>query len=753
MIDKLLIWDIKGRVHLIYIMENLKLKKHSQLVELLGKMSLKEKLAQMTQLSGIFFESGKNTQITGPMKEMGLDKEIIDNTGSILGTSDAKTVIDIQKRFLEKNPHGIPLLFMADVIHGFRTIFPVPLAMSCSWEPDLAEEAAAISAKEASASGLHVSFSPMVDLVRDSRWGRVVESTGEDPYLSSLFAKAFVRGYQGDDLRNDTNRIASCVKHFAAYGAAEAGREYNTVEIGEPCLRQNYLPPYYAAVEEGCQIVMSSFNTVNGVPVTCNKWLLRDILRKEWGFEGAIITDWGAVSELINHGVAEDGREAAKKAIEAGIDIEMATTNFARYAEALIEAGELYESLIDEAVLRILQLKDNLGLFDNPYRGADPIKEKELLLCHEHRNAARRIAAKSMVLLKNDGVLPLSKTINKLAVIGPYTEPINILGCWRCKGKDDEAISLSQGILSKLDGDRVVFAKGCDINDKTDEDISKLLDFDHAIEVAREADVIILALGEHYKMTGEAGSRASITLPGRQNELAEAILNLGKPTAIILFNGRPLETRNLTDKASAILEAWYPGTEGGNAIADILFGDESPSGRLTMSFPYSVGQAPVYYNCLNTGRPKGEDNNTERNTSRYLDIPNAPLYPFGYGLTYTTFKYSNANLNCGTLTPGGKIVLTVTVTNTGEKVGEETVQLYIRDISASISRPVLELKSFKKVCISPGESLDMSFEIGESMLEYYTNDGNKIIEAGKFNAFVGPNSRDLIVLDFNYVRD
>jgi len=714
------------------------------LLELVKKMSIEEKLAQMTQLSGIFFTSGKDTEITGPMKEMGMSPEIINNAGSILGTTGAQTIIDIQRSFLKNNPYGIPLLFMADVIHGFRTIFPIPLAMSCSWEPEIIEESAAISAREASVSGISVTFSPMVDLVRDARWGRVAESIGEDPYLASLFAKAFVRGYQGGDLRNHTDRIAACVKHFAAYGAAEAGREYNTVEMGEPALRQNYLPAYYGALEEGCQMVMSAFNTLNGVPVTCNKWLLKDILRNEWGFKGPVITDWGAVSELIPHGVAEDGMEAAKKAIEAGIDIEMATTNFARYAESLIEAGELDEALIDQAVLRILELKDNLGLFENPYRGADPEKEKEVLLCSEHRNAARRIAAKSMVLLKNNGVLPLSRTVNKLAVIGPYTEPVNILGCWRCLGKNEEAVPLSSGILSKLTSNRVAFAKGCGISEGDDKDIAD------AVAAAKNADVIVLALGEHYKMTGEAGSRAYITLPGRQNELADAIFSLGKPTVIVLFNGRPLEIRNLAEKASAILEVWFPGTEGGSAIADILFGDESPSGRLTMSFPYTVGQVPIYYNCLNTGRPKGDDSNTARNTSRYLDIPNAPLYPFGYGLTYTTFEYSNANLNSNILVRGSKIVLTVTVTNTGERAGEETVQLYLRDISAVISRPVLELKDYKKVCIEPGESQDVSFDINESMLEYYNTNKIKMSEQGKFTAFVGANSRDLIALNFEY---
>ncbi|MCM8899894.1 beta-glucosidase BglX [Caldicoprobacter algeriensis] len=712
-----------------------------RLKKLLESMTLKEKISQMLQIAPNFYL--RQGAITGPMEELELTEDIIYNAGSVLGAAGAELTMDIQRKYLENNRHKIPLIFMADVIHGFRTIFPIPLAMACSWNPELVEESARVAAKEASIAGIHVTFSPMVDLVRDPRWGRVMESTGEDPWLNSLFARAFVRGYQGKGL-SDKESVASCVKHFAAYGAVEAGRDYNTVDMSERTLREYYLPAYKAAVDEGCAMVMTAFTTVDSIPSTVNQWLLRDLLRGEWGFDGVIISDWGAVKETIAHGVAADGQEAAEKAIKAGVDIEMMSSEYVHHLESLVQKGIVDEALIDEAVMRILKLKEQLGLFENPYRGADPEREKTVLLCDEHRKLARKIAAQSMVLLKNQGVLPFDKNIGKVAIIGPYAEANHILGGWSCEGRNEEAVTLKQGIVAKIGQDNVIVAEGCDV-------MGEQLNLSSAIAAAQQADAIILALGEHPDMSGEAGSRAFITLPGKQLVLARAVLELGKPTVVVLFNGRPLEITELDYIAPAILEAWFPGTEGGNAIADILFGDVNPSGRLTMSFPYTVGQIPVYYNCYNTGRPKGRENNEFRFCSKYLDIPNAPLYPFGYGLSYTTFQYSDFVLDSNKLTVDGAITASVTVTNTGKRAGEEVVQLYIRDVSASVVRPVKELKGFQKIYLEPGESRKVNFIITEPMLRFHRKDFSFKSEPGHFIAFVGPNSAQLLEQPFELV--
>lgn len=711
-------------------------KKKSRLYELLNSMTLEEKIAQLMQLSTIFFSSDRKRAITGPLEELDIDEDVVANTGSVLGVVGAQDTIDIQKNYLEKNHHKIPLLFMADVIHGFRTIFPIPLAMGCSFDPHLIERCARVSAVEAAASGVHVTFSPMVDLVRDPRWGRVMESTGEDPWLNSVYARAFVRGYQGEDISQSDN-IAACVKHFAAYGAPEGGRDYNTVDISERMLREYYLPAYRAAIEEGCKMVMTSFNTVDSVPATGNRWLMRDVLRDEWGFDGVVISDWGAVGELIPHGIAADGKEAALKALEAGVDIEMMTSEYVHNLKELVEEGKVDESLIDEAVERILILKEELGLFDNPYRGASPEREQEVILCREHRRAAREMATSSMVLLKNHDVLPFKKDIGKILVVGPYARANHILGGWSCQGRDEEATTLYDGIVEKIGEDKVMAVKGCDIE-------GDFLDQDGALKAAREAEAIILALGEHPDMSGEGGSRAFITLPGRQMELARAILALKKPTCVVLFNGRPLELSELDSIAPAILEAWFPGTEGGGAVADILFGDVDPSGRLSMSFPYTVGQIPVYYNHFNTGRPKGDEDNDYRFCSKYLDIPNSPLYPFGYGLSYTTFEYSDFLLSSDMLDRDGSIEVSVKLKNTGNRAGYEVVQLYIRDVSGSVVRPVKELRGFKKVFLRPDEEIEVKFIIDEPMLRFYRQDMSFESEPGEFMAYVGPNSVELL---------
>ncbi|RXZ78452.1 beta-glucosidase [Paenibacillaceae bacterium] len=700
---------------------------------LLEQMTLDEKIAQLVQLTPNFLTENE-ANLTGPMASLGITDGVVRNVGSVLSAVGAKDVIALQEQYLKNNRLGIPLLLMADIIHGYRTIFPVTLALGCSWDMELAERSAAIAAKESAVTGLHVTFAPMVDLVRDPRWGRVMESTGEDPFLNSEFARAFVRGFQGDDLAADTDRVAACVKHFAAYGAAEGGRDYNTVNMSERQLRESYLPAYKAALDEGCELVMTAFNTVDGIPATGNRWLMRELLRKEWGFEGILISDWGAVEEMIAHGVAADGAEAAQKAIEAGVDMEMMTSCYPNHLKALVASGQVNEALIDESVMRVLKLKEKLGLFENPYRGADEQREREVILCGEHRLAAREIAAKSCVLLKNEGVLPLSRE-QKLALIGPFAQSGDILGPWSIWGKQEEAVQLYDGLLEKA-GVSLVVAEGCGIAAGSPEQTAE------AVRAAKDADVIVLALGESSEMSGEAGSRADIRLPQAQLDLLRELKQLGKPIAVVLFNGRPLDLHGVLNEADALLEAWYPGTEGGNAIADLLFGDINPSGKLTMSFPHAVGQVPVYYNHYNTGRPLTTDNADQRYVSKYLDIPNEPLLPFGYGLSYTTFAYSELRLSSDTIYTEEPLTVSVKVTNTGKLAGEEVVQLYVRDIAGEVVRPLKELKAYRKISLEPGETAAIDFTLSEEQLRYYHADLTFASDAGEFHVFVGPNSRD-----------
>lgn len=708
----------------------------------LEEMSLAEKIDQLLQLAVPFFEGARTEgEITGPMQELGVSEGTVRNAGSVLGLSGAQEAINVQQAHLRKNRLGIPLLMMADIIHGFKTIFPVPLAIGCSWDLKLAEQSAEIAAREAAVSGVHVTFAPMADLVRDPRWGRVMESTGEDPYLNGEFARAFVRGFQGRDLRNDTSRLAACVKHFAAYGAVEGGRDYNTVDLSERQLREFYLPAYKAALDEGCEMVMAAFNTVDGIPATGNRRLLRQLLREEWGFDGVIISDWGAVKELIPHGAAADEKEAARRSIEAGIDIEMMTTCYMKHLAELVESKVVEEKQIDEAVLRILQLKEKLGLFDHPYRGADPEREAKIVLCEEHRAASRELAAKSCVLLKNDGVLPLRQG-QSVALIGPFAQSGDILGPWSWQGSTDTAVRLYDGIAAKVGDDRISVAEGCGIEEGDE------LRLEAALAAAAGADVIVLALGESSEMSGEAGCRGDIRLPQVQLELIDRLAELGKPMAAVLFNGRPLDLHGVADRADAVLEAWFPGSEGGNAIADLLYGDVQPSGRLTMSFPYAAGQIPVYYNHFNTGRPKGAPDAQIRYVSQYLDMPNEPLYPFGFGLSYTTFLYGGPELSASILTPERSLTIKVNVTNAGAAAAEETVQLYVRDMAGDVVRPVKELKGFRKILLQPGETREVAFELTEKQLRYYHSDLTHASDAGEFFAYVGPNSRDAAGLRF-----
>ncbi|MED5016099.1 glycoside hydrolase family 3 N-terminal domain-containing protein [Paenibacillus chibensis] len=713
-----------------------------QLQGLVNQMTLEEKIAQLLQLTAHFHEGTDNEgQVTGPMEEMGITEPMVTASGSILGLSGAQAVIDVQNMYLSKSPLGIPLLFMADVVHGFKTIFPIPLAIGCSWDMELAEKSAEIAAKESAVSGIHVTFAPMVDLVRDPRWGRVMETTGEDPYLNSLFARAFVRGYQGDHLKDDPDRLAACVKHFAAYGAPEGGRDYNTVNMSERQLREQYLPAYQAALDEGCEMVMASFNTVDGIPASGNEKLMRGILREEWAFDGVLISDWASIREMVAHGAAEDDAEAAYRAIRAGVDIEMMTPCYVNHLPQLIRSGRVDEALVDEAVLRILRLKDKLGLFDNPVRAADPVREQEIIFCEEHRNVSYQLAVKSSVLLKNSGILPLRPDAN-IALIGPFAQSGDILGWWSCEGNKDDAVQLGDALQKRLSGGKLGIAEGCGLDSITSQQIEA------ALETARQAEIIVLALGEESAMSGEGGSRTDIRLPQAQLELVKHLKTLGKPMAAVIFNGRPLDLHGIFEEADAVLEAWFPGSEGGAALADILLGNVNPSGRLTMSFPQSVGQVPVYYNHFNTGRPMDPANQEVRYVSKYIDSSNDPLLPFGFGLSYTTFTYSDLTISSPELKAGEALTVQVKVTNTGDREGEETVQLYIRDVTGEVVRPMRELKDFRKLALAPGESGTASFTVTEEQLRYYHSDLSFTSDPGSFQVFVGPNSRDTLEQHF-----
>ncbi|CAH1191100.1 Beta-xylosidase [Paenibacillus auburnensis] len=710
-------------------------------------MTLEEKIAQLLQLAAPFYdEPGDHSEITGPMEELGIQSETVRNAGSVLGVAGAAKMMAVQKAHLANNRLGIPLLFMADIVHGFKTIFPIPLAIGSSWNPELAKQSAEIAAREAAVSGLHVTFAPMVDLIRDPRWGRVMESTGEDPYLNGVFAKAFVQGFQGDDLAGDTSRVAACVKHFAAYGAAEGGRDYNTVDLSERQLREYYLPAYKQALDAGAEMVMTSFNIVDGVPATGNRKLLRDLLRGEWGFEGVIISDWASIKEMVAHGAAEDDKEAAFKAIRAGVDIDMMTTSYLHHLPELVDEGLVDEAWIDEAVLRILSLKEKLGLFDNPMRGADPVREKEIVYSAEHRQAARKLAEKSCVLLKNEGVLPL-RAEQRVALIGPFADSGDILGWWSWTGSKETAVKLSDAMRAVTGNpDYITVAVGSGVDSITE------TQKEEALTAAAGADVIVLAVGESSHMSGEGGSRTNIKLPDAQLELIRLMKGLGKPVAIVLFNGRPLDLHGVYDQADAVLEAWFPGSEGGSALADLLYGKANPSGRLTMSFPNSVGQVPVYYNSFSTGRPKPAVEDENRYVSKYIDSPNEPLLPFGFGLSYTAFTYEGLTLSSDNMKEDQPLEVKVTVTNTGRMAGTETVQLYVRDISGEVVRPVKELKDFRQIELAPGESTEVIFYIEEKQLRYHHSDLSLSSDHGQFYVYVGGNSRDVQTAGFRLLK-
>lgn len=731
-----------------------------RLTELLREMSLEEKINQLFQGNSIFYEEGGIA--TGPASQQGFTEKTIRETGTVLGIIGAAKVKKIQKEHMESHPHHIPLAFMADIINGYKTVFPIPLAQGAAFNPEVAKTGAEVAAAEASAAGIQITFSPMVDLVRDARWGRVMESTGEDTYLNCLYADALVKGYQGDDPKQP-GKIGACVKHFAAYGAPTAGRDYNNVELSERTLRDDYLPAYEAAVNAGALMVMTSFNTLNRIPSSANKWLLRQILREEMGFDGALISDWAAIEEIMNHGMAKDRRQAAKLALEAGTDIDMMTTCYPGHLKDLIESGELSEDLLDEAVLRVLELKNRLGLFENPCKDADEEAEEKLLLCADHRRKAKDAAKETFVLLENNGILPLKKE-EKVAFIGPYVDEKAVLGAWSIFADTADAVSIKEGVAAY--GANALFASGCSVLDPqasimgmnglyknagTTADMEELLG--EAVDTALRADKVVLCIGEHVAQSGEAASRGDITIPEGQKKLLREVARVNKNLVVVLFNGRPLDIREIKELAKAVLVVWMPGTEGGNAIAEVLYGETSPSGKLPMSFPYCVGQVPVFYNEFKTGRQLNNAQAKNRFLSRYLDIPNEPLYPFGYGLSYTTFTISPVRIDSDTLTQGGTLTASVTVKNTGRCRGAQTVQLYIRDDAGSVVRPVRELRGFRKVWLEPGQEQEVSFAITEELLKFHDIHMEYKAEPGSFTIFAGDDSRTQNQAAFTFLAE
>ena len=692
---------------------------------LLARMTLQEKVGQLQQLDSI----PKVWRVRDEHRDL-IPRGLV---GSFLNVRGARNINEAQRMAVEQSRLKIPLLFGFDVIHGYRTIFPIPLGEASSWDPAAVERSAQIAAAEAAATGLKWTFAPMVDIARDPRWGRISEGSGEDPYLGAVIARARVRGFQGDD-PSAANRILACAKHWVAYGAAEGGRDYNSVDLSEQTLRTIYFPPFRAALEAGAGSVMSSFNTINGVPASANPFTLTQVLRKEWHFDGLVVSDYESVKELLAHGVAGDDADAARQALLAGIDMEMVSRLFGNHLPRLVEQGLVSRSVLDEAVRRVLRIKFRLGLFERPY--ADLAREAHVVGAREHRAAAREIAGRSMVLLKNDqGVLPLKPQIRSIAVLGPLAEDRDApLSHWHGDVRVEDVVTLLAGIQARAAGRQgmtVAHAKGCEIEGASTDG------FAEAVRLARQAELAIVAVGEASAMSGEAASRSSLALPGHQLDLVKAVHATGTPTIVVLFNGRPLTIGWVADNVPAILEAWLPGTEGGNAIADVLFGDVNPAAKLPVTFPRVVGQVPLYYNHLNTGRPPEADN---RYTSKYLDVPSEPLFAFGHGLSYTRFQLSNLKLSRRDLPPDGRLAVSVDVQNIGDRPGDEVVQLYIRDLVASVVRPVKELAGFERVSLQAGETKPVRFELGPERLGLYNRQLQFVVEPGEFRVTVGTSS-------------
>ena len=698
---------------------------------LIKLMTLEEKVGQLNQYSG--------RDVTGPLSNRNNNKinEIkAGKVGSMLNVKGVAETREIQAAALQSRLK-IPLLFSLDVIHGYKTIFPVPLGESASWDLDAIQQSAHIAAKESAASGIHWTFAPMVDISRDPRWGRVMEGAGEDTYLGSLIATARVKGFQGK--LGDVDAIMACAKHFAAYGAAIAGRDYNAVDMSENMLWQTYLPPFKAALDAGVATFMNSFNTLNGVPATGNAYLQRDILKGKWDYKGFMVSDWCSVSEMVTHGFAKDTTEAAEKAIIAGSDMDMEGYAYINKLADLVKSGKVNIAVVDDAVKRILYKKFELGLFDDPYKFSDYKREQTVLNDPQHRLIAREIAQKTMVLLKNDkAILPLQKTQKVIAVVGPLAHSKRDLeGAWIVKSDTTTVVSLLEGIKNKVSKEtEIIYAKGCEASGSATEG------FTEAINAANKSDVIVLAIGETFSMSGEAKSRTDISIPGVQVKLFEALKATGKPIIVVIMAGRPLIFNTVSDSANAILYAWFAGSEGGNAIANVLFGDYNPAGKLPVTFPRNMGQIPIYYNYVNTGRPI----TTEKNVvykSAYIDAPSTPRYAFGYGLSYTSFSYNDLKISQQQMSSNDSLTVSFTLTNTGKRSGEEVVQLYIRDVVASVVRPLKELKGFNKVKLEAGESKKISFTINKETLSFYNQQLKWGTEAGSFQVMIGAASNDI----------
>ena len=711
------------------------------LKELVDAMSLEEKALQLTQFPVHEWEGHVSAVVTGLSNSEDTCCEDLWKSGTTLNAPDGETIMSVRKRRREKGIED-PFPFMLDVIHGYRTIYPVPLALACSFHIKLIEDCACLAATEAKCDGVDVTFSPMADLVRDARWGRGMESGGEDPYWSGEVGKAMIRGYH-------RGGIACCVKHFAGYGAAEAGREYNTTDISERNLREYYLRSYRACLEEKPEMFMSSFNLLNGKPILGHKELVVDLLRKEWGFDGVLISDFGSVEEMRTHGYCATGKECARVAIENGLDIEMSSSDYVHHLPELVQEGTISEEMVDRSVLRVLELKDKLGMYDNPDRFTDFHKRDEVTLSEEGRALVRRAAEESCVLLKNNGVLPLSEEEN-IVLVGPFANAKEIIGAWQARGRCEESVTVKEG-MERLLGREVPCAAGCSAELFSADESA----IGNAVKLAARADHIIVCVGEHMSYSGEAHSRADIRIPNVQRKLLERLHALRKRLTLVVFGGRPLVLSDVEQFADAILYVWQPGTEGGNAIANLLCGKAVPCAKTVMSFPRSTGQCPVYYNCFATGRPKKRDFPTVTGgdmwSSGYDDEYNSPLYPFGYGLSYTKFEYAKLTLSGNTIARGGKLTASVRVENIGSVDGTETVQWYLRDLFASVVRPLKELKGYERVFLKAGEEKEIFFEITEDMLKFYTDSGEYAAEAGAFEVFVGGNSRDCLKADFRLV--
>jgi len=700
-------------------------------------MTIEEKLGQLNQVNGKYVEATRENINEEQVKLLRQGQ-----IGSFLNIIGAAETRRIQHIVVTESRLGIPVLFGLDVIHGFKTIFPIPLAEASTWNPELIEQEACVSAREASAAGIDWTFAPMVDIARDPRWGRIAEGAGEDPYLGSAMAVARVKGFQGKDVRAQGS-ILACAKHFAAYGAAEGGRDYNSAEISERTLREVYLPPFKAAIDAGVWTFMSAFNDIAGVPCTANQWLLTNVLRNEWAFKGFVVSDWNAIDELRNHRIAATRTDAGLLALNAGVDMDMVAGIYQNEIAEAYRMKQISLEVIDRSVRRVLRTKFAYGLFDNPFRNCDTLREKKDILTPENLALARTVAQQSIVLLKNEkGILPLSKSIGTIALIGPFVdERRHPLGPWSAAGQMENVVTILDGMKSYVpQKTKLLFVKGCATTGDHGFEVNK------AVGVAQQSDVVIMVLGEEERMSGEAASRSTLDLPGRQEELLKAIKATGKPIILVLMNGRPLALTREAEDVNAIVESWFLGTQTGNAIADIIFGNVNPSGKLPVSFPRSVGQIPNYSSYKNTGRPFDKSNQF---TSRYIDTPNSPLYPFGYGLSYTSFVYSSIGVSSQTIARNQNITVYVDVENIGKRKGDEIVQLYVQDAVASVARPVKQLKGFKKITLEPGEKKKVEFVITPDALAFYNLEMKKVVEPGTFKVFIGGNSVEGIEAKFD----